>query len=151
MLIVFVGMPASGKSTVGKRVAQHLDFEFIDLDAHICDREECQIPEIFEKGGEDLFRKAEQAALKSILQRKNLVVSTGGGTPCFFDNMEQINQCGLSIYLRLPIETIATRIMADKKNIRPLYDNKSRKELLQYLTELFQKRRLFYEKSHLSL
>lgn len=151
MLIVFVGMPASGKSTVGKLMAQNLGFEFIDLDTLICDREACQIPQIFEEKGEEGFRNAEQAALKSVLHRKNLILSTGGGTPCFFDNMEQINQYGLSIYLQTPIETLVMRIMADQQNIRPLYAHKSPEELKQYLIELFQKRRGFYEKSHLYL
>lgn len=151
MLIVLVGMPASGKSTLGQEIARKLNFKFIDLDHLICEREQCDIPEIFRTQGESYFRQAERNALISVLSLTDLVLATGGGAPCFFDNMDLINQSALSLFLETPIATIAERIRADRDNIRPLYAQKSHQELIDYLDELYKKRQFFYQKAHLIL
>jgi shikimate kinase len=151
MLITFVGMPASGKSTVGKIFAEKLAYQFLDLDALICEREQKSIPEIFAQQGEDAFRKVERDALISTLNYRNTILSTGGGAPCFFDNMDLINQAGLSIFLKTPVDILLQRIREDTKNIRPLYDTKSDEELKVFLEELLLKRELFYKKAKLWL
>lgn len=151
MQIVLVGMPASGKSTLGKQLAQKLQFPFIDLDALICEQAGCSIPDIFAQGGEEAFRQAEQNALHGALKQANLVLATGGGTPCFFDNMQIINQTALSIYLQVPLKVLAQRIQAQKDSIRPLYSHLDESALILKLQKIFEQRSPFYQQAQLSL
>ena len=131
--IFLVGMPGSGKSTIGKLLAEELHINFIDLDTAIEERELMQITEIFDTRGEDYFRKVESGVLRSIIENEQaLVMSTGGGTPCFYDQMKLLNQAGVTIYLRAPVNILIERTAENTK--RPLLrDNHSARiqELLQ--------------------
>ena len=91
MTIFLVGYMGSGKSTLGKKLAYNLKYNFIDLDTYIEEQEGRTINEIFNDDGEDNFRKLERVYLHRVIDIENVVISVGGGTPCFFDNMEQMN------------------------------------------------------------
>ncbi len=123
----------SGKSTVGELLASELGYEFIDTDKLIIEQENSSIKEIFEKKGEPYFRKLETKFLKKISLRKNIVISTGGGMPCFNENLEIMQKVGLTFYLRLSLTKILKRIKSDKK--RPLIMNKSEKEIGKLLSQ----------------
>lgn len=148
MRISLVGMPAAGKSTLGKKIADSLGYTFIDLDHLIVDVEKLSIPEIFSQYGEEYFRKVEEKALKIALSHENTVLATGGGTPCFFDNMAYINAHSLSIWIDLSIDDLVTRLLRSQH--RPLYQLPE-KELYHKINETYQKRVFFYERAKLVL
>lgn len=146
--IVLVGMPGSGKSSTGKLLAGKLQYLFIDLDKAIVEEAGAGIVDIFKTGGESAFRTLEQQVLKKVLDNKDpMVLACGGGTPCFFDNMEVINQHGTSYYLQAPPALLAQRLQHAKAE-RPLLKDKSEEELQTYLEETLQERAAYYTKAH---
>ncbi|QHT66728.1 shikimate kinase [Rhodocytophaga rosea] len=153
MRIYLVGMPGSGKSTMGKALARLLQYTFIDLDDRIISQEGMSIAQIFEQKGENYFREAEKQALQATFEEQNILVATGGGTPCFFDNMEQINAQGTSIFLNIPLKQIAGRLSPEKnkKIIRPLFDGKSEEQIKESLQLMWEKRFPFYKQAHLHI
>jgi len=148
MKLFFVGLPASGKSTIAREFAILNNLSFFDTDAYIEDKYQIMIPEIFNKFGENKFREFENIALREILQKENVVVATGGGLPCFNYNMEIMNKFGTTIYLKASTETIFTRLTNDK-NIRPLIQGKSEQEIILYLENTLKEREPFYKQAHL--
>ena len=96
--ITLIGMPASGKSFFGKKLADLLGWTFVDLDFEIEKQEQQTIPQIFVEKGEHYFRQSEQKVLQNTLKMQKIVLSTGGGTPCFFDNLKLIKQNSQSIF-----------------------------------------------------
>ncbi|MVM34182.1 shikimate kinase [Spirosoma sp. HMF4905] len=118
--IFLIGMPSSGKSTLGKRIADVLHYRFVDTDKIIVREEGRSIPEIFAQSGEAYFREAERRVLRTIRPGDSLVVSTGGGMPCFHDNMAYIKATGVSVFLDVPIEVLVRRILAHAHEDRPL-------------------------------
>ncbi len=150
MIITLVGMPGCGKTTTGKKMAKQLGLEFIDADSYIEKRYKMSILAIFKAVGEAGFRKLEQIVLKEILQKENVLFATGGGMPCFFDNMELINKKSTSIYINLPAEIIAQRLAASKKT-RPHTKGKSDAEILEYVKITLEKRGVFYQKAKFSI
>lgn len=153
MKVYLIGMPGSGKSTLGKSLARLLGYTFVDLDERIVRREGMSIPEIFELKGESYFRQAEKLALQTTFEEQNILVATGGGTPCFFDNMEQINLHGTSLFLNIPLKHIAARVGPGKnqKTIRPLFAGKNKTQVLESLQNMWEKRLPFYQKAHIHL
>jgi shikimate kinase len=149
MRIYLIGMPGSGKSTLGKSLATLLHLTFIDLDDRIISMEGMPISEVFSQKGETYFRQIERAALLQTCNENDIVVATGGGTPCFFDNIELINQYGISIFLNIPLELLARRISPEKskKQMRPLFAGKSPQELIETLSAMWEKRISFYQKA----
>ncbi len=141
--IFLIGMPSSGKSTLGRSLAKALDYHFFDMDKVIEELEQMTIVEIFEEKGEDYFRKLERKVLKTLPPNNRLVVSTGGGVPCFFENMTLIKDRGMSIFLDVKPEIIAERIVNSKKQDRPHY-NTNDPQLLKNLKEKYQQRLPFY-------
>ncbi len=148
MKLLFIGLPASGKSTIAKEFAVLNDLCFIDTDVYIEDKYQIKILEIFNKFGEDKFREFENIALKDILQKENIVVATGGGLPCFNNNMEILNKFGTTIYLKASKEIIFSRLTNDK-NIRPLIQGKSEQEIILYIENTLKEREPFYKQAHL--
>jgi shikimate kinase len=142
-------MPASGKSTLGIALAQTLQYRFLDLDSLIVKLEGRSIAEVFAEAGEAYFRQSEQKALHVALRATNTVIATGGGTPCFFDNMDLIRQKSLSIYLKTDLAILAKRIFQDSKNARPLYLSDSPEDLLQKLATTLAARQVFYEQAQI--
>jgi shikimate kinase len=151
MIITLIGMPATGKSTFGRKLAKKLAYEFIDLDVWISTHEQKSIPEIFAQKGEEYFRKLESQALKEVLKGDYKVIALGGGTPCFFDNMLIINEKSISIYLYTSLEGLLTRITRDTAQSRPLFKAQSLEETHQKITNLYAQRRSFYEQAKIKL
>ena len=119
--IFLVGMPSSGKSTLGKRLARRLGYRFVDTDKIIVREEGRSINEIFRQEGEPYFRDVESRVLRTIRPEAGLVVATGGGMPCFHGNMEFIRQNGLSIFLDVPPEALLERMQHHQSDDRPLF------------------------------
>ncbi len=149
--IVLVGLPGSGKSTLGKELARKMDLPFVDLDAAIEEREGLPVAEIFSKKGEDFFRQLEAESLRTLLETvQPMVLATGGGAPCFFHNMGLINQKGCSVYLEVSFEALAQRLLAQGVAKRPLLEGvASRQELVELLERKFSYRIPFYKKADL--
>ena len=136
-----------GKSTLGKKLAKNLDFNFIDLDDFIEDCEARTIQEIFEINGESYFRKLERFYLLKVINNKNIVISVGGGTPCFYDNINQMNKNGLTIYINMPTKVLVNRLKSSNK-FRPLIEGMKEIELKDYINKTIREREVFYNKSH---
>ena len=150
--IFLIGMPSSGKSTLGRQLAKRLDYQFIDMDELIINQELSTIAEIFKYKGEDYFRKIESKILKGIKANQKLLVATGGGVPCFFDNMDFIKVNGTSIFLNVPPEDLLKRIQKSEGNNRPLIDKKKSNEvLLNELRERYKYRLKFYEQADIQI
>ena len=147
MLIYLVGFMGCGKSTSGRQLARYLNYDYIDLDIAFENQEKIKIPDYFEKFGEDNFRKIEQNLLHTIDLTKNIVVATGGGTPCFFDNMDYMRSTGITVYLQLPSSILCKRLI-NSHNIRPKIKGKNPEELKNWVDELIKERTLFYKKAH---
>lgn len=146
MKIFLTGYMGSGKSTAGKKLANKLNFAFVDLDEFI--ESECgqSIPEIFAEKGENEFRAIEHNALKKLMNRENIVLSCGGGTPCYYGNMELMNNNGITIYLKMSADTLASRLL-NAKGKRPLIEGKSESELREYIAAHLEKREDFYHQA----
>ena len=147
MTIFLVGFMGCGKSTLGKKLAKNLDFNFIDLDDFIEDCEARTIQEIFEINGESYFRKLERFYLLKVINNKNIVISVGGGTPCFYDNINQMNKNGLTIYINMPTKVLVNRLKSSNK-FRPLIEGMKEIELKDYINKTIREREVFYNKSH---
>jgi shikimate kinase len=146
MRIFLIGFMGSGKSTVGKRIALRLNYSFIDMDRVIENEAGMPINRIFDEKGEDEFRRMEHELVLKISKMKKVVVSTGGGVPCFFDNMEIINKNGISIYLKMTPEDLLRRLKGSKYE-RPLIRDLSTAELADYITEKLREREPYYLRS----
>ena len=121
--IFLIGMPSSGKTTLGKELARHIRYRFLDTDRLIIKSEGIEINDIFSKHGEDYFRELEKKTLHGIRPDSKLIISTGGGMPCFFDNMDFIKKNGISIFLDVSVRTIYDRMLRNNANDRPLFKN----------------------------
>ena len=145
--IFLVGFMGSGKSTLGKKLANKLKLQFLDLDQLIEKQEYCTVTEIFKNKGEDYFRALETAVLKDLVQTNtDFVLSLGGGSPCFNNNMEFINSIGTSIYLKYNAGILTSRLLAAKQE-RPLIAGKNAEELKQFVDDLLTQRESFYLQS----
>ena len=136
----------AGKTTVGKNLATKLNWSFIDIDLFIENRFHKTIAEIFEEKGETGFREIERRVLQEISGFEKVVISTGGGLPCFFDNMELMNRTGTTVYLRASIEELIKRMCFDKQK-RPLIKDKNREELHSFVESNLIKREIFYNQA----
>lgn len=149
MKIYLIGLMGTGKSHIGRELAGLLRFQFTDLDDLIEERTGRTIPEIFRIEGEADFRRAEAEALRSLAKAQRLIVATGGGTPCFFDNMHHMRENGITVYLQSPVSLLADRLSA-KPGQRPLLQKAEVGTRLQErLKELLEKREDCYLKAHL--
>jgi shikimate kinase len=140
----------SGKSTVGHELAKALKLEFLDLDHHIESRNHRTIPDIFARDGEAEFRRLEQKALHEVSEFEDVVIATGGGAPCFFDNMEVIKRTGKSLYLNGSPRILADRLMHSKTE-RPLIKGKTEPELVAFIAETLAKRSQWYTQADVVL
>ena len=144
--IILIGYMASGKTTLGKKLANKLNMPFIDVDAKIEELEGCSISEIFLLKGEKGFRLLETDFLKSYCFPESFVLSTGGGMPCFHDNMKTLNTLGTTFYLKRPVKELVNRLVSAKEK-RPLVEGKSIEELEAFITDTLIIRSPFYESS----
>jgi shikimate kinase len=141
---------ASGKSTLGRKLATALGLQFVDMDIFIENRYRQTISEIFAEKGESVFREVERAMLHEIEGFENVVISTGGGLPCFFDNMDSMQKAGLTVYLKTSAPELASRL-ATARQKRPLVKGKSREELELYVAETLALREPFYLRADIIL
>lgn len=148
MRIYLVGYMGCGKSTLGKILSAELNLSLIDLDKYIEERNCKTVPQLFKTLGEEGFRYRERKALEEVAGFDNVIVATGGGAPCFFDNMDLMNRTGLTIFLDIDIPVLAERLYKSK-TVRPLIAGKSKQELISFIGESLGKRRPYYEQAQL--
>lgn len=151
MKIYLIGYMGSGKSSVGKKLASKLGLDFIDLDSLMEKDEGTTISEIFEKEGEVKFRWLERNALKkTIVTFSDAVIATGGGTPCFQNNMDLMNKTGFTVFLEMEANALFDRLQ-NAKDPRPLIRNLSENELKLYISSQLLDRNPYYYKAKLSV
>lgn len=138
----------AGKTTAGRELAKALDLEFVDLDHFIQTRYQKTVSQLFDEVGEAEFRNIEAKLLKEVGEFENVVISTGGGTPCFFDNMDYMNRTGRTIYLKASPEALAKRLNTCKEK-RPLIKDKNEEELYTFIVDTLKKREPFYTKAQI--
>ena len=143
--LFLIGYMASGKTTFGRALAKTLGVNFIDLDDYIKESEKATIPEIFSRIGEDGFRRLEYAAMRHVGDLEDVVVACGGGTACFFDNMEYMNTKGISVWLNASEDVLADRLEEDNSS-RPLMKGKQREEIKETISRQLAVRKPYYEK-----
>ena len=144
--VILIGYMGSGKTTVGKALSKETGMMFYDLDWYIESRMHKSVSQIFAEKGEEGFRKIEYNMLHEVAEFEDVIISCGGGTPCFFDNMDYLNQQGEVVYLKASPETLYKHLLMAKIE-RPLLKDKSADELIAYITEHLKQRELFYEKA----
>ena len=148
--IILIGYMGAGKTTIGKALSKDLGVIFYDLDWYIESRMRKSVAQIFAERGEEGFRKIEYNMLHEVAEFENVIISCGGGTPCFFDNMDYLNQQGDVVYLKATPETLYKHLLMAKIE-RPLLKDKTPEELIDYITEHLKERAPYYEKAHYTL
>jgi shikimate kinase len=144
MIYFLIGMPGCGKSTLGKELSKVLSLPYVDLDEWIESKEGMTIPQVFEKFGQDYFRQKETEALKWVISNyEEALVSTGGGAPCFNDNMSLMNAHGSSIFINVSLDELFKRLRLGKQN-RPLVQGLSDSELYEKIQKMLSDRLPFY-------
>ena len=149
--IFLIGYMGSGKTTVGQLLATQLGYSFIDMDNHIEGKLFKSVSQIFTELGEDQFRLLERQCLHEVAEFDQVVISTGGGVPCFFDNMKYMNKQGVTVYLKLSSADLAERLEQSHANKRPLLANRKGEELLHFISEELAKREPFYSQAAFSV
>lgn len=144
--IILIGYMGAGKTTVGRQLAMALGLQFYDLDWYIEMRYHKKVSEIFAEQGEAHFRDLERRMLHEVAEFENVVVSCGGGTPCYEDNMQYMNQQAETVYLKLTPEVLAMHLSMGR-TVRPLIVGKSGEELLQYITDSLAVREVYYNQA----
>lgn len=147
--IFLVGYMGSGKSTTGKQLASRMHMPFFDLDSEVEASVGMPVSRIFETLGEAGFRGAERAALQRLTSTyTDLICATGGGTPCFYDNMQHMNTQGVTVYLEMDVKSIVYRLQHAKQE-RPLIAGKTEAELFVFVADHLQQREEFYNEAHI--
>ena len=148
--VILIGYMGAGKTTIGKALAQDLGVTFYDLDWYISNRMRKTIAQIFEERGEEGFRQIERNMLHEVAEFEDVIISCGGGTPCFFDNIDYMNQQAPVVYLKAEPDVLFKHL-AMSKNDRPLLRGKSQDELIAFIKDQLEKREPFYTKASYSL
>ena len=146
MRIFILGFMGAGKTQWGKIWAEELGAPFLDLDEYIVAQQQQSVVSIFEQKGEDAFRQIEAAALRSTLSIDNCVVACGGGTPCFENNIEWMNQHGKTVFISVQPQTLYERL-CQASSSRPLIQHLSKEQLLTYIEASLEKRMPFYSQA----
>lgn len=144
--IIIVGYMGSGKTTVGKALSREMGLPFYDLDWYIESRMRKTVKQIFDEVGEEGFRRIERSMLHEVAEFENVIISCGGGTPCFFDNMDYINQQGETVYLKCTPKVLHSHLKMGK-TVRPLLLNKTSDEVDAFIKEQLERREPFYKKA----
>lgn len=148
MNLFLVGYMASGKTTFGSALASRLNLPFVDLDQYIEETEGKKISEIFNSHGEEGFRKIEKKCLLEICRNQNCIIACGGGTPCYFDNMEVMNDQGVTVFLKASVATLVRRLVEENAS-RPLVAGKSPDEIEDFVKRQLSLRQPFYSKAQI--
>jgi shikimate kinase len=148
MKIFLIGFMGSGKTTLGRKLAARMGCEFIDLDHKLEQQVELSIAEYFSIFGEDAFRTKESEVLKKTVYPDNVIISTGGGLPCYFDNMEWMKANGKVVYIKLSPKTLADRLESGKEE-RPLLQDKHGDDLIAFIEQKLAEREGFYSQANI--
>ncbi|MDB4656222.1 shikimate kinase [Flavobacteriales bacterium] len=146
MKVFLLGYMASGKTTAAKKLAKKLDVEFVDLDKEVVRSEGMSIPEIFKIKGELGFRKLERRELRKWINKDNYVMACGGGTPCYFESMDEMNAAGVTIYLQMTAKAVVDRVQTAKEE-RPILKGLSEDKMLKKVAFQIEKRDPFYTRA----
>lgn len=150
MKIFLIGFMGCGKSTLGKKLATKLGYDFIDLDHQIEKETGASITDYFAAHGEEAFRLLESKTLKTFDYPANVIIATGGGAPCYFDNMDWINNNGTSVYIEMTPLALAKRLESGKEK-RPLLKDMDEVQLVAFIEEKLQARDPFYSRAKLKV
>lgn len=150
MILFLIGFMGSGKSTVGSRVARRLGYGFLDMDREIEQQEGMSIGEIFAQRGEAAFRDMERRMLESLHSDGDLIIATGGGTPCFGDNLELMKSKGTVVYFKASPETLAVRLRRNQHR-RPKLAGLGPEELLRYIGDTLAEREKYYSQAAITI
>ncbi|ACU05850.1 shikimate kinase [Pedobacter heparinus] len=148
MKIFLIGFMGCGKSTMGKKLAVKLGYDFVDLDQQIEKNIGKTIGAYFSEHGEAAFRKLESDTLKHFDYPANVVIATGGGAPCFFDNMDWMNANGLTMYIEMPPAALAKRLESGKEK-RPLLRDLNEAQMIEFIENRLAERDVFYKRAAL--
>lgn len=144
--IIIIGYMGAGKTTVGKSLSKNLGIPFYDLDWYIESRMRKTVPQLFAERGEEGFRQIEYNMLHEVAEFEDVIISCGGGTPCFFDNMDYLNRMGETIYLKATPEVLYKHLKMGKVE-RPLLKNKTPEEMQAFIKDQLEKREPYYTKA----
>jgi shikimate kinase len=147
--IFLIGYMGAGKTTLGKQLSNQMNLTFIDLDHHIEARYHRTINELFAENGEKAFRDVERRMLHEVSMFEDVLISTGGGAPCFFDNMEFMNSVGKTVYIKVSPPELANRLDMVHQT-RPVLSGRRGNELLTFITESLEVRKPFYEQASIT-
>ncbi|MEP6748341.1 MAG: shikimate kinase [Bacteroidota bacterium] len=151
MRIFLIGFMGSGKTYWGKILSEYTNLPYFDLDEVIITAEKKSIQQIFHDNGEEYFRIKEQEVLKALAEdHDNIIISTGGGTPCFFNNIDFMKQQGKVVWLNTSVDVLLERLIKQKHH-RPLIKNISDSELKAFIIKKLQDRKMYYEQAHIIL
>ena len=150
MLLFLVGYMGCGKSSIGRALARRIGFRFLDMDTLLEERCGQSVREIFSAVGEERFRELERDVLRHLADdpSPDAVVATGGGAPCFFDNMDRMNEAGITVYFQMSPQKLAARLEHGKAK-RPLLKDKTPEELFEFIRDNLSQRETFYLRSRL--
>ena len=148
--VILVGYMGSGKTTVGKALSKETGLMFYDLDWYIESRMHKSVSQLFQERGEEAFRKIEYNMLHEVAEFEDVIISCGGGTPCFFDNMDYMNAQGDVVYLKASPDTLYKHLLMAKVE-RPLLKGKTAEELIDYITVHLEERKPYYEKARYAI
>lgn len=144
--IFLIGYMGCGKSTLGRALSRATGMQFIDLDSYIENRFHATISELFADKGEDEFRRMERAMLVEVSEFSDVIVACGGGTPCFFNNMDLMNERGTTVWLNTPLDRLYERLQRNRAK-RPILADKTDKELREFIVRALADREPFYSKA----
>lgn len=149
MKIYLIGFMGSGKTHWGRLLSEKLGMRFFDLDEAIVEKAGMPITEIFATEGEEQFRNLETEVLHALTENhEQFIMACGGGTPCYFNNIDYMNQSGTSVWINTPLETLFTRLVRQKAK-RPLIRELSDDQLRGFISKKFSDRRMYYEQAEL--
>ena len=148
--VFLIGFMGSGKTHWGGRLADYFQRNFIDLDQFIEKEEQLSVQQIFEKYGEEYFREKEALALRRLIDENNLLISCGGGAPCFHDNIKFMNEAGFTVFLEAAPKFLLQNIMKEPQ-ARPLLNHMSEAEMLFFVEKKLAERNAFYQQAKLVL
>jgi len=151
MKIFLIGFMGSGKSHWGRLLSEKLGIRFFDLDEQVTEHAGRSISEIFDREGEEQFRLMEKDVLHIIAEsHDSFVMACGGGTPCYFNNIEYMNQGGISVWINTPQDILFERLVKEKAE-RPLIQELSDDQLKSFISKKFASRKIYYEQATLSI
>ena len=151
MKIFLIGFMGSGKSYWGRQLSEKLMLPFFDLDKQVESNEGKSINQIFEEKGEENFRLLEKDALHMITEsHESFIIATGGGTPCYFNNIDYMNNTGITVWINTPVEILFERLLKEKSN-RPLIKELNDDQLKGFILKKYADRKIYYEQSRITI